>query len=108
MAGVAEHAPALERLSANGAGQAVYQLKMPYRDGTTHFVFEPIEFPARLAALVSRPPGNLVRYHGILAPNASIAVWWCRTRRGGAGAAARVRTRRCRRWELVRTILLHR
>jgi len=33
-------------------------------------VFEPIEFLARLAALVPRPRGNLVRYHGILAPNA--------------------------------------
>ncbi len=54
----------------NGAGQVVYQLKTPYRDGTTHFVFEPIEFLARLAALVPRPRGNLVRYHGILAPNA--------------------------------------
>ena len=61
---------ALDRLSANGAGQVVYQLKTPYRDGTTHFVFEPIEFLARLAALVPRPRGNLVRYHGILAPNA--------------------------------------
>ncbi len=60
----------LERLSTNGAGQVVYQLKTPYRDGTTHFVFEPIEFLARLAALVPRPRGNLVRYHGILAPNA--------------------------------------
>ena len=49
---------------------AVYQLKTPYWDGTTHFVFEPIEFLARLAALVPRPRGNLVRYHGILAPNA--------------------------------------
>lgn len=48
----------------------VYQLKMPYRDGTTHFVFEPLEFLVRLAALVPRPRGNLVRYHGILAPNA--------------------------------------
>jgi Putative transposase len=48
----------------------LYQLKTPYRDGTTHFVFEPIEFLARLAALVPRPRGNLVRYHGILAPNA--------------------------------------
>ena len=27
---------ALERLSTNGAGQVVYQLKTPYRDGTTH------------------------------------------------------------------------
>ena len=64
--------PALahERLSTNGDGQVVYQLKTPYRDGTTHFVFDPLDFLARLAALVPRPRGNLVRYHGILAPNA--------------------------------------
>ena len=56
--------------SSNNAGQVVYQLKTPYRDGTTHFVFEPLDFLARLAALVPRPRGNLVSYHGILAPNA--------------------------------------
>ena len=33
---------------------AVYQLKTPYQDDTTHFVFEPIQFLARLAALVLR------------------------------------------------------
>ena len=43
---------------------AVYQLKNPYRDGTTHFVFDPLDFLARLAARVPRPRGNLVRYHG--------------------------------------------
>ena len=48
----------------------MYPVNTPYRDGTTHFVFEPIELLARLAALVPRPRGNLVRYHGILAPNA--------------------------------------
>jgi len=41
------------------------------RTGTAPAIlFEPIEFLARLAALVPRPRGNLVRYHGILAPNA--------------------------------------
>jgi hypothetical protein len=33
---------ALERLSTNAAGQVVYQLTTPYRDGTSHVVFEPI------------------------------------------------------------------
>ena len=46
------------------------QPKMPCRDGSTHFVFEPIEFLARLALLVPRRGGNLVRYRGILVPNA--------------------------------------
>jgi hypothetical protein len=27
-----------------------YQLKMPYLDGTTHVIFEPLDFIARLAA----------------------------------------------------------
>lgn len=27
-----------------------YQLKTPYRDGTTHVIFEPLDFIARLAA----------------------------------------------------------
>ncbi|MBK9665550.1 MAG: transposase [Gammaproteobacteria bacterium] len=47
----------------------MYLLKTPYRDGTTHVVFEPLDFIARLAALVPRPRVNLTRYHGVLAPN---------------------------------------
>ena len=55
----------VERLSQNSTGQVVYELKTPYRDGTTHVVFEPLDFLAKLAALVPRPRANLVRYHGI-------------------------------------------
>ena len=49
--------------------KVVYTLKTPYRDGTTQVVFEPVDFIARLAALVPRPRVNLTRYHGVLAPN---------------------------------------
>lgn len=59
----------LERLSTNAAGQVVYQLKNPYRDGTTHVLFSPEDFIARLAALVPRPRINLTRYHGLFAPS---------------------------------------
>jgi hypothetical protein len=59
----------LERLSTNGAGQVVYQLKNPYRDGTTHILFSLADFVARLAALVPRPRINLTRYHGVFAPS---------------------------------------
>jgi hypothetical protein len=31
--------------------------------------FEPVDFVARLAALVPKPRVNLTRYHGVLAPN---------------------------------------
>jgi len=31
--------------------------------------FDPVDFIARLAALVPKPRVNLTRYHGVLAPN---------------------------------------
>jgi hypothetical protein len=48
-----------------------YQLKTPYRDGTTHVVLEPLDFIARLAALIPKPRVNLTGYHGVFAPNSS-------------------------------------
>ena len=48
----------------------VLELKTAWVDGTTHLVFEPLDFLARLAALTPRPRINLVFYHGVLAPNA--------------------------------------
>ncbi len=39
-------------------------------DGTTHLVLSPLELIEKLAALVPPPRLNLVRYHGVLAPNA--------------------------------------
>jgi hypothetical protein len=59
-----------ERLKLSDCGQVVYELKTPYRDGTTHVVMSPLEWMHRLAALIPRPRLHLVRYHGILAPNA--------------------------------------
>ena len=67
---VARPALALERLSRDGDGLVVHELKRPFRDGTTEFGFEPLDFLARLAALVPRPRRHLIRYHGVLAPNA--------------------------------------
>jgi hypothetical protein len=61
-----------ERLKRNRAGQVVLQLKSPYKDGTTHIVMEPLEFMERLAALVPRPRLDLIRFHGVLAPNAKL------------------------------------
>ena len=54
----------------DGDGLVVHRLERPFRDGTTQFLFEPLDFLARLAALVPRPRSHLVRYHGLLAPNA--------------------------------------
>jgi hypothetical protein len=51
-------------------GWVRYQLKTPYRDGTTHVVLEPLDFIARLAALIPKPRVNLTRY-GVFAPNSA-------------------------------------
>ena len=93
--------PALsdERVQLNAAGQVELKLKTPWRDGlagrarpvagpfarhkqstglfvsglsTTHLVMRPLEFMQRLAALVPRPRLHLIRFHGVLAPNARL------------------------------------
>jgi hypothetical protein len=93
--------PALsdERVQLNAAGQVELKLKTPWRDGTTHLVLRrdtnspvdclcqpkglscararparlsPPEFMQRLAALVPRPRLHLIRFHGVLAPNAKL------------------------------------
>lgn len=48
------------------------KLKTPWHDGTTHLVMSPLEFIQRLAALVPRPRLHLIRFHGVLAPNAKL------------------------------------
>jgi hypothetical protein len=66
---IARPAVAIPRLSLSSAGKVLYTLKTPYRDGTTQVAFEPVDFIARLAALVPKPRVNLTRFHGVLAPN---------------------------------------
>ena len=67
-------AVAVPRLSISSTGKVLYTLKTPYRDGTTQVAFDrgghpPVDFMARLAALVPKPRVNLTRFHGVLAPN---------------------------------------
>lgn len=63
---------ASERLALTASGQVRYQLKTPYRDGTTHIILEPLDLMARLAALVPPPRMHLTRFHGVLAPNSRL------------------------------------
>jgi len=55
--------------------QAVQYLKWRRSHGVaseykaTHVIFEPVDFIAKLAALVSKPRVNLTRFHGVFAPN---------------------------------------
>ncbi|WP_230537344.1 transposase, partial [Teredinibacter turnerae] len=71
-----------KRLALTSQGKVRYQLKTPYRDGTTHVIFEPLDFMAKLAALVPRPRANLTRYHGVLAPNSKQRIYVTPAKRG--------------------------
>ena len=59
---------ATDRLTRLDDGRLELQLKRPWRDGTTAFVFTPHELIERLVALVPRPRAHLTRYFGIFAP----------------------------------------
>ncbi|MCP4270645.1 MAG: IS91 family transposase [Gammaproteobacteria bacterium] len=58
-----------KRMSLTSAGNIRYKLKTPYSDGTTHVIFEPLDFISKLASLVPKPRVNLTRFHGVFAPN---------------------------------------
>ena len=73
---------ATERLSLSARGNIRYRLKTPHRDGTTHVIFEPQDFIARLAALVPKLRVNLTRFHGVFAPNSSLRARVTPGRRG--------------------------
>jgi hypothetical protein len=45
----------VDRLALASSGHVRYQLKTPYRNGTTHVLIEPLNFLARLTALVPPP-----------------------------------------------------
>jgi len=63
---------ATERLGLTSSGQIMYELKTPYRDGTTHILMEPLDLMARLAALVLPPRMHLTRFHGVFAPHSRL------------------------------------
>lgn len=60
-----------DRLHLTGTGDVALEFRRPWSDGTTHLVFAPVAFLARLAVLVPRPRVNLVLYYGLLAPRAA-------------------------------------
>jgi hypothetical protein len=66
---IARPAISEQRLSLTPAGKVRYELKTPFRNGTTHEIFEPLDFLARLAALVPKPRANQTGFHGAFALN---------------------------------------
>ena len=79
---IARPAVSEKRLSLTSTGKTRYELKTPYRNSTTHVIFEPLDFIARLAALVPKPRVNLTRFHGVFAPNSKHRVHVTPARRG--------------------------
>jgi len=66
---ISRAAVSTKRIQMTAGGKVRYELKTPYRNGTTHVIFEPLDFIAKLAALVPKPRVNLTRFHGVFAPN---------------------------------------
>ena len=71
-----------KRLSMTRNGSVRYELKTPWRNGTTHVIFEPLDFIARLVSLVPKPRVNLTRFHGVFAPNSNYRALITPARRG--------------------------
>ena len=46
-------------------GNIRYQLKTPYRDGTTHVIFKRLDFIAELADLIPKPRTSLNPFYGV-------------------------------------------
>jgi hypothetical protein len=61
---------ALDRISVLRDGRIAYLLKVP-RKGRTHRVMTPMEFMARLCALIPPPRIPAIRYHGVFASRSS-------------------------------------
>jgi len=85
---VSRPAVAEERLALTERGEVHVQLKTAYRDGTTHVLLEPLDFLARLAALVPPPRAHLTRYHGVFA---AASAWRAAITPAGRGRGARPR-----------------
>ena len=66
---------AQERVRLRADGRVLVQLKTVWRDGTSHFLFDPIEFLEKLAAIIPRPAVNLLLYHGLLAPREAVTFY---------------------------------
>ena len=66
---IARPAVSTHRLERLSDGTICYELKTPYKNGTTHVVFKPLDFISRLAALVPKPRIHLTCFYGVFAPN---------------------------------------
>ena len=61
----------LERLAILPDGRIAYLLRKPRKNGATHLVMTPVQFLARIAAIIPPPRFPLLRFAGVLAPSSS-------------------------------------
>ena len=57
-------------------------------------MFEPLDFIAKLAALVPKPRANLTRFHGVLAPNSKHRINVTPAKRGKGGNTQDVKSKK--------------
>lgn len=61
---------AMDRIELTDRGTVRYSFSKPRRDGKDHLELSPVDFLARLAALIPLPRAHLVGYAGVFAPAA--------------------------------------
>jgi len=77
-----------DRLEERPDGRLALRLKTRWRDGTTHILIERRDLLDRLVPLIPPPRAHQLRYHGILAPGASLRERVVPARAEGAAANA--------------------
>jgi hypothetical protein len=77
---------AQDRLEQLADGKVRYEMKKPWRDGTRFVIFDPDDLIARLCAMVPPPWFHMIRFHGVLAPNATLRKQVVSCARLSAGA----------------------
>ena len=63
---------AQDRLKLLPGGKVQWELKRRWSDGTSHFVFDPLDFLSKLAALIFPPKMHRMRYFGCWARRAKL------------------------------------
>ena len=63
---------AQDRLTRRSDGSIQYAMKKAWPDGTSAIVLQPLDLIARLCAMIPPPRFNMIRFHGVFAPNAQL------------------------------------
>ena len=64
-------------MSRIGGNKVSIRFKKPWASGATHVIYTEEEFVEKLVALVPPRRANLLRYHGVFAPNAKLRSRVC-------------------------------